>query len=36
MGLGFEQLPYTGMADLLPGDILWVHGDVAQHTEIYM
>ena len=35
-GLGFEQLPYTGMADLLPGDILWVHGDAAQHTEIYM
>ena len=33
---GFEQLPYTGMEDLLPGDILWVHGDEAQHTEMYM
>ena len=33
---GFEQLPYTGMEDLMPGDILWVHGDAAQHTEMYM
>ncbi len=33
---GFEQLPYTGMADLLPGDILWVHGETAQHTEMYL
>ena len=33
---GFEQLAYTGMEDLMPGDILWVHGDAAQHTEMYM
>ncbi len=36
---GFEQLPYTGQADLLPGDILLVHEtdpvNGRQHTEFY-
>ncbi len=34
--IGFKKYTYTSQKDLKRGDILWVHSDAKQHTEVYV